>query len=565
VEIACELRDVIQARYVFQAVKPALLAAGRTAPFDPRRHLDACVAGERAIAREEDPLRFYDRMRRCTAAFEDGHLILSVPGDLPPVALGVGLRLAGGGTVHVATRAPALVRWLEDEGGVPDAGALLAPGTEVLAIDGVPVRDALAELARHLPASSTAAGLERAVDALTQRDFAYPRAPVARLTVRSAGSRRELALPWWIAPGAERNPLVAAYLRRTPLRSGDLLRWSATPRWATRDPAAGPSRGDPILAPADAALLRDHTGDAGHVAARLGEGKASDGRPFCYAQLLTLHTQTLAAPGAERRPLVATVAEFARGCGARGLDLVLDLRQNEGGYIAHSTALARALARPGAAAARGALLLRANDHNERVFRERAPGAISRLWNGKRSEVEELLAALVDARERGERFTPAFVDAAPAPDAAAFDGRVVALVAPTCMSACERLAALLQGAGAILVGGPTEGAGGSQQEAKGVAARWVDASGRLAVSVPTAAMGVVPAGAGASRTTSAERFFSDLALENRPVVPDVPHATTVDDLTGGNAGWRAAAERALRASAGVAGRGASPVEGGRPRA
>ncbi|HEX8908697.1 MAG TPA: peptidase S41, partial [Anaeromyxobacteraceae bacterium] len=75
VQLVCELRDAIEKRYVFYPVKGRMLgAAGRG--FDSRRHLDACVEQERALAREDDPLRFYDRMRRCTAAFADGHLLL---------------------------------------------------------------------------------------------------------------------------------------------------------------------------------------------------------------------------------------------------------------------------------------------------------------------------------------------------------------------------------------------------------------------------------------------------------------------------------------------------------
>jgi C-terminal processing protease CtpA/Prc len=254
-----------------------------------------------------------------------------------------------------------------------------------------------------------------------------------------------------------------------------------------------------------------------------------------------------------------------RTCDGRGLPLVLDLRQNEGGYIAHATALARLLARAGAEPPRGALLLRANEHNERVFRARAPalGAIRALWSGARTEVEEARDAIAGAREAGDEFTPAFVDPPPAARAPAFGGRVVALVAPTCMSACERLAAQLQGAGALLVGGATEGAGGSQQEAKGLPARWVDASGRLALSVPTAAMGVVR-GDATGRTVAPARFFSELALESRPVAPDVPYATTVEDLARANAGWRAAAEAALRAD-GRTGDGATAGRPGAPGA
>jgi hypothetical protein len=545
VEIACELRQAIEARWVFRTVKPALLAAAGGPALDVARHLDGCVDAERAIAREDDPLRFYDRLRRCTAGLEDGHLLPSVPGGLPTVALGVGLRLASDGAVRVASRAPGVVRWLETEGGAPDAGALLAPGTVVAAIDGAPVEDVLAGLARHLPAGSAAARRERAVDALTRRDFAHPRARDATLTVVTRGGRREVKLRWWVSPDAERIAAARPWLRATGITTTGLVDWRASPRTSAGDPAAGAARTDPAVSAADARLLVEYRGDAGQLAARLGEATAADGRRFCYAQLLTLHTDDLSA-GGRRRPLVDVVAGHVAACRERGLDLVLDLRENEGGWISHAAALARLVAPAGAPAARGALLFRANEHNERVFRARAPALapLRPLWNGPRTEAEEILDAIRAARAAGEELAPAFVDP-PAAAGQGFEGRVVALVAPTCMSACERLAAMLREGGAVLVGGPTEGAGGSQQEAKGLPARWVDSSGRFALSIPTAAMGVVRGGAAADRTTGAARFFSDLALENRPVQPDVPYDTALEDLVGGNQGWRAAAEAALR--------------------
>ena len=110
--------------------------------------------------------------------------------------------------------------------------------------------------------------------------------------------------------------------------------------------------------------------------------------------------------------------------------------------------------------------------------------------------------------------------------------------------------------AVLVGTPTEGAGGSQQETKDLGARWSDAAGLLSVSIPNAAMGVqqtLPASGAAE--ASPDEFFRALALENRPVEPDVPYATRRDDLVGENRGWLERVEAVLfgAADAGAAGR------------
>ncbi|MFT3914218.1 MAG: S41 family peptidase [Anaeromyxobacteraceae bacterium] len=531
VAIAEGLRDAIRARYVFLSVKP---------PVD----LDGCVAAEAAIKDEEDPLRFYDRMRRCTAAFQDGHLILSVPDRLPPVALGVAFRRTGDGAVRLAGRSPGLVRWLEAEGSVPDADAVLAAGAEVVRIDGRPAAEALEALVPYVQGSSPGARLERAADALGRRDFAYPGARAATLVVAHQGGLRTVTLPWWIAPGAREHAVAGAYARRMELRTADFLDWSGTPAWANADPGLGAARGEPAVPPADAAVLRPFRTASGRVAARLGEATSADGRRYCYAQILTFHTETLDG-GAGPRPLPEVLRDHLAGCAARGEDLVLDSRQNEGGYLSHATAVARLLLPAGRPLPAAALVVRATERNEAVYKVRAPapalGTVRALVTGGRTEAEEVLDAVRDARASGAEFTPAFLERTAGEGV--FAGRVVALASPACMSACDRLLATLKAAGrATIVGGPTEGAGGSQQEAGDLSARWTDPSSRLTLSIPNAAMGVAPAGAG--RTEGADRFFRTSALENRPVEPDVPYATGEEDLARANQGWRAAAEAAL---------------------
>jgi hypothetical protein len=546
VELACQVREAMTRRYVFFPVKGKLL--GRT--FDAAAHLDACVAEERAIAREDDPLRFYDRMRRCTAAFEDGHLLLGAPVRLPQVALGLGLRLVGGKVV-IANRERKLVSYLSAVSGVRDLDALLAAGNEVMEIDGRPASEAVAELARFIPASSGPARLERAVDALTRRDFAFPARRTAVLTVRVDGAPRVVELPWWISPDAEAHLMTRAYLRRSGLATTDLLTWRYDPgkdSWDREASAAhGALRSDPILPARDAAGLRSYQDDQDRLAVRLGEVVRRRDRAFCYAQILTFHTENLkSADGAQ--PFDDVLAGFVKGCREKGLDLVLDLRQNDGGYLAHTSALAAALTPKGRAAPAGALLLRASTLNQLVYQQRAPalGGVPARSGDDAFEPRRVVEAIGAARRSGAAYTPALLEAPiRASDfVGGYDGKIVALTSPACMSACDRLAGMLKASGrAVLVGGPTEGAGGSQQEARNLGARWTDSQGLLTLSIPNAAMGVLPRG-GARVDAAPDAFFTKLALENRPVVPDVAYATTVKDLTGANAGWLARAEEAL---------------------
>jgi hypothetical protein len=560
IRIACELRDAVQSRYVFLDAKPALL--GRE--FDARARLHACVADERAILGELDPLRFYDRIRRCVASFEDGHLLVSAPDRLPEVALGLGLRRVGGKLV-IASREPGFRQLAGDA-----VAAALPVGAEVVAVDGRTPLEAAEDLAREIPASSAPARLERAVEALTRRAFAYPERPTVALTLEAGGTRRTVEVPWWASPGAERHPAAAAWARRSGIRATGLLPWfedaarprpgaisEGTPRWA------------PMIAPADVAALREFADENGRVAVRLGvvSGRAGN---LCYLQILSFHTETLSSPGS-RRPFAAVIDDHIRECGERRLDLVLDLRRNEGGYLDHSTAVAEALAPAGTAQPGAALVLRATERNEAVYRERSAAAGGATVGGGAGASpigpRRVLDAIGVARRDGRPFTPGFLTGPLGPRAAVggYAGRVVALTGPACMSACDRLAGLLHASGrAVLVGGPTEGAGGSQQETPGVSARWTDSQRLLSVSIPNAAFGVPRTAAAAAGEVPFEKFFEAYGVENRPVEPDVRYEPGLEDVTESGRGWRERVDAILLRDGGVADDPARLRAGSAPR-
>ena len=552
VELACQVREAIEKRYVFYPVKARILADAGHAGFDARRHLAACVAGERAIEREDDPLRFYDRMRRCVASFQDGHLVLGAPVRLPQVALGIGLRLTEG-KVRVANREKKLVSFLKTASGLRDVEEILALGNEVLEIDGRPVDERLRELAQYVSASSDAARLERAVDALTRRDFDFPARRTVSLTVLVKGSRRTVDLPWWISPDAEGHLMSRAYVRRTGIATTDLLAWRYDQGKDTWDREAGSTSGylrtDTILPLDDAATLREYQDEQEHPAVRLGEVVRRRDRAFCYLQILTFHTETLVSHDG-RQPFTEVLASFVKGCKEKSLDVVLDLRQNGGGYLSHTSALLAMLGERERTYPGGALLLRANTLNQLVYQQRSPiGGVAARTDDV-FEPRHIAEAIGAARRAQQDFTPAFLEQPlrAADSVGGYAGRVVALVAPTCMSACDRLAGLLHNSGrALLLGGPTEGAGGSQQEARNLTARWADAEGLLSLSIPNAAMGVqrqLPAPGERRKAESAEEFFQGLTFENRPVPPDVAYSTRLEDITGQNRGWLEQVEKTL---------------------
>ena len=408
-------------------------------------------------------------MRRCTAAFEDGHLLFGAPVRLPQVALGFGLRIAEGGRIVIANREKKLVSYLAKVSGLRGIEQILAVGNEVLEIDGRPAAEWVEELARHVPASSRGARLERAVDAVTRRDFVYPQRRTATIAVSVRGARRVVELPWWISPDAAGNVLTQRYVRRTGIATTNLLAWrydQSKDTW-DRDPQAaqGYLRTDPILPPRDAATLTEYLDEGGHVAVRVGQVVRRRDRVFCYVQVLSFHTELLHAGREEPRPFTAVLERFVGECKDKDLDLVVDLRHNAGGYIAHSSAVFAMLSGPGEAYPGGALVLRATTQNQLVYQQRMPAASAASAGAEETRSRP-------ANRRGNRPR--------APRAARlharFPGRPGARerrrgwllragwwrsTSPSCMSACDRLAGLLRSSRRALLAGRSDGGRGRQ--------------------------------------------------------------------------------------------------------
>jgi hypothetical protein len=312
----------------------------------------------------------------------------------------------------------------------------------------------------------------------------------------------------------------------------------------SRSAGAQGHRTDTILPPRDAASLTEYLDEGEHLAVRVGEVVRRRARAFCYVQVLSFHTELLHARREEPQPFTSVLERFVGECKEKALDLVVDLRQNQGGYIAHSSAVFAMLSQPGEAYPGGALLLRATTQNQLVYQERVPAATAApaLSADDAFEPRKIVEAIGLARRERRDYTPAFLEGpVRASDAVGgYEGRVVVLTSPSCMSACDRLAGMLRSSRrAVLVGGPTEGAGGSQQEARNLGARWSDPDGLLSLSIPNAAMGVQPLEKGAARRACrADR--RGVLRRARVREPSRPAGRALRDLRGGhhrhNRGW-----------------------------
>jgi len=126
------------------------------------------------------------------------------------------------------------------------------------------------------------------------------------------------------------------------------------------------------------------------------------------------------------------------------------------------------------------------------------------------------------------------------DVKGYDKKIVALITPNCISACDMTASLLKNSKrATLIGTHTNGTGAGfwDDEENGFPRKWVDSHNTLQVYIPNSLFGVpskeIVEKEGHILPFKAHKNFIS---ENIPSVADVQFSPTLKDITGETKGW-----------------------------
>jgi hypothetical protein len=152
------------------------------------------------------------------------------------------------------------------------------------------------------------------------------------------------------------------------------------------------------------------------------------------------------------------------------------------------------------------------------------------------QYRDLLSKTIDDnREYTQMFTHSSVT--PSPLIGGYDKKIVALITPYCISACDITSFIFKSSERVtLIGSQSNGTGAGFINSKEITTGWEDDLKIFNTSIPNLLFGIP----GSKTDTEILIFEQDNAFkldtENQPTVADVQYSTTRKDLLNKNIGW-----------------------------
>jgi hypothetical protein len=556
VETLCEFRNAIIGNYSLFNLKKERLTALLGAPFDSLTYLNQCVTKEKNISDDSD-LHFMDRMSQYIAGFHDTHFSAQAAVPMPLVLTGI-VPIQISGKYYIAATAPAILQYLNLSAEVDDSLVkALVPGSEIISIDGQKPADLAAHFASFVSGSSNDYVQEVADQSIFLRNFDYPAKNSMAVVIKdTSGKTYSFVLPWWAGMGAHTRADAFAYFKQIGIPLTDRVKMavaglSGKVKWKEVGlQNVGFTSDTPIFRDDPYNQLLEYSDDSRSPGLRVGEVVIQDGLTACYMQLLTFETEKFTL-NSKSDTFVNTIANFIQNCGNKGLNLILDLRSNPGGNGAFPDQLLSILTEPGKTYPGAVMALRTTEASLRLQNSSnfsSETAFEDLGIMNQNPVDVLMAAIAKGQTETDIIPDESLGADPS-TGGGYEGKILVLVTPDCVSSCDMTASLLKKSGrATFLGTHSNGTGAGFQSTDALDSKFKDDNYELATEIPNFLFGVPDQLLDASKTYSYAQFENSYLLENHPTVADIQYQTTLDDLNPAyfGLGWKKAVAKAFYA-------------------
>jgi hypothetical protein len=531
------LRQAFKTSYIGYDLKKSLIGESGDEIFEK------CLNDK--VAAPMSSTDFYDQIRKCLARFKDSHINLRKGMTTNGVLTGVGSAMWIDDKLIITTIRLPLLEKLETLGNLP-LGTLtgaITVGAEILEIDGRPAQEVAQELEAFVGGSSPGAVKMEAASFLFARGFYYPKKSNIQLKIRlSDNSEQEVTLPWLVSTNSGNVDSSMELSERGIEKLADI-----------KSEESLNSR-DGFYATNSVMLnrLESHEyldGDSEDADSAIRTGFATlNGQSVCYLKLLTFNIDEGKKPikypvyevvdkKAQEFGYVDVVKGFLKSCEAIKAPLVFDLRNNVGGSSRLGGEISAAFE---------------NAETPRVYQHRAtfmgpgnlPTLMSYLEDLNPTETAFEAELYFEAYQQGvSAQSPYSAWASQAylkDETGLFTGKVLVLISPDCVSACDNTARRFKATGrGVLVGEPTNGTGfGFLSDKTSGGTLFRDPFNLYQVLMPNSAFQTSLLPTAKVFLENAEEIgavipFTEIPLlENHPTLPDIELKLTREDLEGG---------------------------------
>jgi hypothetical protein len=487
-----------------------------------------------AFIQAKSNMDFLDRMTAIAAKFKDTHFGMGTKIARPIIYNGLRLNRIQGTVIlgGIETKFLTMVSKLT---GVDFSR--LTIGDQVLAIDGVDVETKVNELKPYISGSTEEFIDSQAVRSLTIRDVKYPEKNFMTVTFKNAGTFK---FPIVVNSSQGETPRVDAltYFNKIGIQSDasniGLIYNPESAQW-TDDGLKfdGYNAGKLRL---NLKGLTEYTDDNHQPGLRTGYF-IKNGKTYGVLQLLTFYTKNF-TNGSTVLSFTDAIREFVNELKAENIPLIFDIRRNGGGNGNLPPAVLGILLQgdtvvPGATSGfRMTSYMR--QIQEANLYQTLPGE-DITFGLTMDEIQDFIQKTVDEKKD---YTPMFAGETVItdPKVLGFENKIVALVTPDCISACDKMAFLLKSSKrATIIGTTSNGTGaGFLSLSSDFNTKWSDPLHVLDTQIPNYLFG--KPGTDFMTTVFEEGSEEKMCSENKPTIADIQYAPTMKDVLQNNMGW-----------------------------
>jgi C-terminal processing protease CtpA/Prc len=486
-----------------------------------------------AFLQANSNMDFMDRMQALVASFKDTHFGIQEKINRPIIYSGLRLyRLQG--KIYVGSIERKFLS-LAGKGSGTDFSDIKI-GDEVLAIDGVPVEKKIEDLKKYIAGSSEQYVDSNAVLALTIRNFKYEKKNFVTFTFRNAGIYK---LPIFANKAMTATARLDAitYFNKYKIPSDTtaigLTYDKPTNKW--NDSALTFDGYSPRKLHLNLKGMTEYAGADGTPAIRTGY-YISKGKTYGVLQLLTFYSPT-AQNGTTTIPFLDAVRNFILELKENESPLIIDMRLNGGGYGNYPAAVLSMLAEQGTVYPGSTTGLRMTHFIRQIYEPELYKEIMGEDQTIGATADEIQNIISDTLDKHLDYAPMFANSPIMPDpiVRGFSNKVVALVTPDCISACDMMSFLLkESKRATIIGTNSNGTGAGFISTEAISASWEDPLKMFTAQVPNNLFG--RPGPTAAVNIFEEGSVSKLCSENKATVADIQYSPTVIDFAKNSVGW-----------------------------
>lgn len=494
----------------------------------PETIRDECVSTEWNIEHPTYRSEFVDRLFSCIARFKDSHLTVGAKKSQSEILTFVAEIMPIDGRYYIAQNRPELIKYWEaryDQFSTTLEEDLKV-GTEIVSINGIPVKQEIDRLRKYISASSDGSEQLWARWAVTRRDYSYPENNFLSVEVATKNGTKKLKLPWFYYPNSDLETDVLLG-QKGFISAHDAFVTKTDNGFQVLDLAkpAGPSARFSIYSNEEledvSNIYRDEKAKQVFLTYSRLKGKST-----CYVKIHTFDLSNALDTKVYKSDrtnvtLGDVLNHITTSCLANSDSLQIDLRSNGGGnpYLASDIA---------------SLLLAADSNIVELFAYHASTSMWPAVSEWRTHAYEDANYNNDDVTR-EVYSKAFEEGALTTDWAVkkiiskelFQGEIKIITSPDCVSACDIFAMIFKNSGrATIIGQPTSGTGAGFQGSSGVSSKYTDRLNLFTVEIPNFLFNY-PSLPNAGDNV---KFDSSLIVENKPFAPDIPYELTLKDIT-----------------------------------